>query len=285
MGDPVTPGSGRTGDEVAARPPAKLRDDAQALVREGLIEGDRDVGAVAAMIGNPASRRGLLRGGMRRSIYPHNPKNRHAGRPKTRRAGGGCRGEARSGRPLEMGMVRLRSGASHVPLKRIPLAVPNRTGPTTDRGTMGGPVISYQPSPDRYLRMFYRRCGRSGIQLPAVTLGLWQNFGADTPHATARQIVLRAFDLGITHIDLANNYGPPPGFAEESFGRIRFSARISAATATSSSCRRRPATTCGHHSRYGDGEAVGEGVQRDGALDVAIADGDGAVHRRRSHRR
>ncbi len=68
--------------------------------------------------------------------------------------------------------------------------------------------------------MLYRRCGRSGLKLPAVSLGLWHNFGHDTPHETKRSIALRAFDLGITHFDLANNYGPPPGSAEEAFGEI-----------------------------------------------------------------
>jgi L-glyceraldehyde 3-phosphate reductase len=79
---------------------------------------------------------------------------------------------------------------------------------------------TYQPAPERYDRMPYRRCGRSGLQLPAISLGLWQNFGADRPFETSRAIVRRAFDLGITHIDLANNYGPPYGSAEETFGRI-----------------------------------------------------------------
>ena len=73
---------------------------------------------------------------------------------------------------------------------------------------------------DRYLRMPYRRSGRSGLLLPAISLGLWQNFGHDRPLETQRSIVRRAFDLGITHFDLANNYGPPYGSAEENFGRI-----------------------------------------------------------------
>jgi L-glyceraldehyde 3-phosphate reductase len=73
---------------------------------------------------------------------------------------------------------------------------------------------------DRYARMRYRRLGRSGLDLPAVSLGLWHNFGEDRPLATQRAIVRRAFDLGITHFDLANNYGPPYGSAEENFGRI-----------------------------------------------------------------
>jgi L-glyceraldehyde 3-phosphate reductase len=68
--------------------------------------------------------------------------------------------------------------------------------------------------------MQYRRCGRSGLKLPAVSLGLWQNFGGEGPIDVQREIVRRAFDLGITHFDLANNYGPPPGSAEENFGRI-----------------------------------------------------------------
>jgi L-glyceraldehyde 3-phosphate reductase len=80
--------------------------------------------------------------------------------------------------------------------------------------------MTYVPSPDRYDAMAYRRCGRSGIQLPAVSLGLWQNFGDDTPLDTQRAIVRRAFDLGVTHFDLANNYGPPYGSAEANFGRI-----------------------------------------------------------------
>src|SRR2546429_3694514 len=73
---------------------------------------------------------------------------------------------------------------------------------------------------DRYARMPYRRTGRSGLLLPAITVGLWQNFGGDRPIETQRAIIRRAFDLGITHFDLANNYGPPYGSAEENFGRI-----------------------------------------------------------------
>src|ERR1700674_4193635 len=73
---------------------------------------------------------------------------------------------------------------------------------------------------DRYANMEYRRCGRSGLKLPAISLGLWQNFGGDAPPERQSAIVRRAFDLGITHFDLANNYGPPPGSAEENFGRI-----------------------------------------------------------------
>src|SRR2546426_7136991 len=73
---------------------------------------------------------------------------------------------------------------------------------------------------DRYARMPYRRTGRSGLLLPAISLGLWQNFGDDRPLETQRSIVRRAFDLGITHFDLANNYGPPYGSAEENFGHI-----------------------------------------------------------------
>src|SRR5436189_3794110 len=78
--------------------------------------------------------------------------------------------------------------------------------------------MPYEPADDRYGRIPYRRAGRSGLKLPVVALGLWQNFGADRPFETARAIVRTAFDLGITHFDLANNYGPPPGSAEEAFG-------------------------------------------------------------------
>ena len=79
---------------------------------------------------------------------------------------------------------------------------------------------AYVAAQERYQRMPYRRCGRSGIQLPAISLGLWQNFGDDRPLANSRAMLRRAFDLGITHFDLANNYGPPYGSAEINFGRI-----------------------------------------------------------------
>ncbi|HEX4435796.1 MAG TPA: L-glyceraldehyde 3-phosphate reductase [Solirubrobacteraceae bacterium] len=78
----------------------------------------------------------------------------------------------------------------------------------------------YRPAENRYERMPYRRSGRSGLRLPAISLGLWQNFGDDRPLAVSRSIIRRAFDLGITHFDLANNYGPPYGSAEINFGRI-----------------------------------------------------------------
>jgi L-glyceraldehyde 3-phosphate reductase len=80
--------------------------------------------------------------------------------------------------------------------------------------------MTYVPAPDRYDRMIYNRSGRSGLLLPAIALGLWNNFGHDHPLETSRAILRRAFDLGITHFDLANNYGPPYGSAEENFGRI-----------------------------------------------------------------
>ena len=80
--------------------------------------------------------------------------------------------------------------------------------------------MTYVPADDRYEQMRYRRSGRSGLQLPGVSLGLWQNFGYDRPLDTSRAIVRRAFDLGVTHFDLANNYGPPYGSAEENFGRL-----------------------------------------------------------------
>jgi L-glyceraldehyde 3-phosphate reductase len=80
--------------------------------------------------------------------------------------------------------------------------------------------MPYSPAPDRYERMPYKRCGRSGLLLPAISLGLWQNFGDDRPLDTSRALVRRAFDVGITHLDLANNYGPPYGSAETNFGRL-----------------------------------------------------------------
>jgi L-glyceraldehyde 3-phosphate reductase len=80
--------------------------------------------------------------------------------------------------------------------------------------------MTYTPAADRYERMQYRRSGRSGLQLPAISLGLWHNFGGDRPFETGRAIARTAFDSGITHFDLANNYGPPYGSAEENFGRI-----------------------------------------------------------------
>jgi len=80
--------------------------------------------------------------------------------------------------------------------------------------------MSYIPDPNRYSSMQYRRCGKSGIDLPAISLGLWHNFGGVDVFENSRAMLRRAFDLGITHFDLANNYGPPPGSAEENFGRI-----------------------------------------------------------------
>ncbi len=80
--------------------------------------------------------------------------------------------------------------------------------------------MSYVPAVDRYSVMPYRRCGKSGLDLPPVSLGLWQNFGGDDVFEVGRKILRRAFDLGVTHFDLANNYGPPFGSAEENFGRV-----------------------------------------------------------------
>ncbi|HXD54537.1 MAG TPA: aldo/keto reductase, partial [Solirubrobacteraceae bacterium] len=91
-----------------------------------------------------------------------------------------------------------------------------------------GPTV-FAPAEDRYERMPYRRCGRSGLKLPAISLGLWQNFGDDRPLTDSRAMLRRAFDLGVTHFDLANNYGPPYGSAETNFGRIfaeDFSSRL-----------------------------------------------------------
>jgi L-glyceraldehyde 3-phosphate reductase len=80
--------------------------------------------------------------------------------------------------------------------------------------------VPYDAADDRYASMQYRRCGRSGLKLPAISLGLWHNFGGDRPLERSRAILRRAFDLGVTHFDLANNYGPPYGSAEETFGRV-----------------------------------------------------------------
>jgi L-glyceraldehyde 3-phosphate reductase len=81
-------------------------------------------------------------------------------------------------------------------------------------------TMGYEPATDRYASMPYRRCGRSGLMLPTISLGLWQNFGAERLFETSRAIALRAFDRGVTHFDLANNYGPPYGSAEQTFGRL-----------------------------------------------------------------
>ena len=78
---------------------------------------------------------------------------------------------------------------------------------------------AYQPNPDRYGPMPYRKVGQSGLRLPAISLGMWHNFGDDKPFDVQRAILRRAFDIGITHFDLANNYGPPYGSAETNFGR------------------------------------------------------------------
>ncbi len=80
--------------------------------------------------------------------------------------------------------------------------------------------MSYKPAKTRYDTMPYRRCGASGLLLPAISLGLWHNFGEDGSRKNKRAICRKAFDLGITHFDLANNYGPPPGSAETAFGEI-----------------------------------------------------------------
>ncbi|MGC1419965.1 MAG: L-glyceraldehyde 3-phosphate reductase [Acidimicrobiales bacterium] len=82
-------------------------------------------------------------------------------------------------------------------------------------------MASYKPSASRYDSMTYRRCGHSGLQLPAISLGLWQNFGDENAIDVQRAVLRRAFDLGVTHFDLANNYGPPSGSAEKNFGRLR----------------------------------------------------------------
>lgn len=81
-------------------------------------------------------------------------------------------------------------------------------------------MMSYKPNNNRYDSMVYNRCGKSGLKLPAISLGLWHNFGGEDTFENGRALIRKAFDLGITHFDLANNYGPPPGSAEENFGAI-----------------------------------------------------------------
>ena len=107
--------------------------------------------------------------------------------------------------------------------------------------------MTYEAAENRYetdaTGMQYRHTGRSGLQLPALSLGLWQNFGDDRSEDNQRAILRRAFDRGVTHFDLANNYGPPYGRAEENFGRYLRDDFVP--TATSWSSPRRPATTCG----------------------------------------
>ena len=82
--------------------------------------------------------------------------------------------------------------------------------------------MNYTPKKDRYEKMVYRNCGNSGLKLPAISLGLWHNFGHDFPYQVKREICQTAFDSGITHFDLANNYGPPPGSAEAHLARVGF---------------------------------------------------------------
>jgi L-glyceraldehyde 3-phosphate reductase len=111
---------------------------------------------------------------------------------------------------------------AHLPGPKSGRSVVRRTLHTGDAGRLpfGASAVTYVPAADRYDRIPYRRCGRSGLLLPAISLGLWQNFGSERPLETSRAIVRRAFDLGVTHFDLANNYGPPYGSAEETFGRL-----------------------------------------------------------------
>ena len=106
-----------------------------------------------------------------------------------------------------------------------------------------GWAMTFEAADDRYDTDHYRYTGRSGLKLPLLSLGLWQNFGTDRPEETQRAILRRAFDRGVTHFDLANNYGPPYGRAEENFGR--YVADDFRPTATSSSSPPRPGTTCG----------------------------------------
>src|SRR4051812_9228807 len=98
--------------------------------------------------------------------------------------------------------------------------VDHRPGGLAEERKDRGDSVSYSAASDRYERQPYNRSGRSGLKLPAVSLGLWHNFGDDKPIGTQRATLRRAFDLGVTHFDLANNYGPPYGSAEANFGTI-----------------------------------------------------------------
>lgn len=111
----------------------------------------------------------------------------------------------------------------------------------------------YKANEDRYNGMMYRRCGRSGILLPAISLGLWHNFGSVDVFSNFIRIAHTAFDNGITHFDLANNYGPVYGSAEENFGRIL--KKVSVPIVTSSLSRPKPVTICGP-ARMETGEAA-----------------------------
>ena len=105
------------------------------------------------------------------------------------------------------------------------------------------PTTVYTPSPNRYDSMTYNHAGESGLKLPAISLGFWHNFGDTTPYDTMRRIVFTAFDNGITHFDLANNYGPEPGSAEKTADDS--CTNTSTTTATNSSSAPKPATKCG----------------------------------------
>ena len=138
---------------------------------------------------------------------------RTAGSARRRRSQGAAREEA--GRHRGEGSKQ--PAAVGRQLEGMGRSAPPGAGPTFSNG---GATMGWQPADNRYDTMTYNRCGRSGLKLPAISLGLWHNFGDDTPHERKRAICRKAFDLGITHFDLANNYGPPPGSAEEAFGEI-----------------------------------------------------------------
>ncbi len=123
--------------------------------------------------------------------------------------------------------VRERQGTvEQLVVGRAPMTAPagalrhGSSGPRRRVGQAHADPTTYVPDPSRYSRMTYRRCGRSGLDLPLLSLGFWWNFGDDRPLETQRAVVRRAFDLGVTHFDLANNYGPPYGAAEVNFGHL-----------------------------------------------------------------
>src|SRR6185369_11612779 len=169
-----------------------------------------------------------------RSAIPRRTSGRRRGRPGP---GAGARGAAGCRRGRRGKAVARASSCALSTWSRDPMARPGHpfgfTGPgprfravghptpaPSRRPTLGWQTVTYVAADNRYESLRYRRCGRSGLLLPPLSLGLWHNFGGERPFETQRAIVRRAFDLGITHFDLANNYGPPYGSAEENFGRI-----------------------------------------------------------------
>src|SRR5207244_4181584 len=187
-----------------------------------------------------AGRRGRARGDLGAAARDHGRADRRARRPgdapgaRSREARTRARPARDPDQPRHAARLRARGPYSHYAARQArrgrdaSVAHDGGGGCDHDRrdtcrarpGDDEGGAVTYVPAEDRYDRTPYRRCGRWGLKLPALSLGLWWNFGGVDPLERSRAIVRRAFDLGITHFDLANNYGPPPGSAEENFGQI-----------------------------------------------------------------